>query len=106
MSSSDDSLKNMQEYAAKYITGGMASSFRANQFTGVPMYIKEASGPRFTDISGKEYIDFVSQTSGTEGVRSCHPKVVEAVKKQVEILSHTCSWMTSIPKIEMAEKLA
>ncbi len=48
----------MQRDAARYITGGMSSSFRANQFTGVPMYVVHADGPRFVDYAGKEYIDF------------------------------------------------
>ena len=51
-------LTEWQKYAAKYITGGMSSSFRANQFTGVPMFVEKADGPGFTDLSGQEYIDF------------------------------------------------
>lgn len=36
----------------------MSSSFRAIQFTGVPMYAEKADGARFIDLTGKEYIDF------------------------------------------------
>ena len=71
-----------------------------------PVIMAEAKGSIIKDIEGKEYIDFASQTAGTAGVGSCHPRVVEAVKKQVEILPHTSSWLASIPKIELAEKLA
>ena len=55
---SNRSLKEVREEADRYLTGGMSSSFRANFFTCIPMYIKYADGPRFTDITGKEYIDF------------------------------------------------
>ena len=51
-------LSEIQEEAANYITGGMSSSFRANFFTGLPMYTTKAKGPRFTDCTGKEFIDF------------------------------------------------
>lgn len=51
-------LIEWQKSAAEYITGGMSSSFRANQFTGVPMFVEKADGPKFTDLSGQEYIDF------------------------------------------------
>jgi len=51
-------LSDMQEEAARYLTGGISSSFRANFYTGIPMYASSARGPRFTDCTGKEYIDF------------------------------------------------
>ena len=51
-------LQEMQKEAARYITGGMSSSFRANQFTGLPMFVQRADGPRFVDYAGREYIDF------------------------------------------------
>lgn len=52
------SLQEVREEADRYLTGGISSRFRANYFTGIPMYIKNADGSRFTDITGKEYIDF------------------------------------------------
>ena len=52
------SLIEIQEEAENYITGGMSSSFRANFYTGLPMYASKAMGPRFTDCTGKEFIDF------------------------------------------------
>ena len=52
------SLSEIQEEAENFITGGMSSSFRANLYTGLPMYANKAQGPRFTDCTGKEFIDF------------------------------------------------
>ena len=52
------SLSEIQEEAENFITGGMSSSFRANFYNGLPMYATKAHGPRFTDCTGKEFIDF------------------------------------------------
>ena len=52
------SLSKIQEEAGNFITGGMSSSFRANFYTGLPMYATKAHGPKFTDCTGKEFIDF------------------------------------------------
>jgi len=54
----NNSLLSFQKTASSYLTGGMSSSFRANQFTNVPMYLEEARGAKIRDIGGKEYLDF------------------------------------------------
>jgi len=71
-----------------------------------PVVVVEAKGSILKDIDGREYIDLVSQTSGTAGVGSCHPKVVEAIKKQADQMMHNSAWLINIPKVELAEKLA
>jgi 4-aminobutyrate aminotransferase-like enzyme len=71
-----------------------------------PIVAIEARGSILKDINGRQYIDFVSQTSGTAGVGSCHPRVVEAIKKQADSLLHNSAWLINIPKVELAEKLA
>ena len=52
-------------------------------------YVERASNAELWDVEGKRYIDF-----GT-GIAVCntghsHPKIVEAVKAQLEKFSHTC----------------
>jgi acetylornithine aminotransferase/acetylornithine/N-succinyldiaminopimelate aminotransferase len=52
-----------------------------------PVVLVKGSGARVWDSNGKEYLDFVA------GIAVCslghsHPKVVEAIKRQVETLSH------------------
>lgn len=71
-----------------------------------PIVAVEASGSILKDINGRQYIDFVSQTSGTAGVGSCHPRVIEAIKKQADSLLHNSAWLINKPKVELAEKLA
>lgn len=57
------------------------------------------------DISGREYIDAISSTAGPMGIGHSHPKVVEAVKKQVEKLSHTFMGNVTVERVELAKKL-
>jgi len=38
-----DSLYTVQQVASAFITGGMSSSFRANKYNGLPMYVNEVS---------------------------------------------------------------
>ena len=62
-------------------------------------------GARFYDANGKEYLDFLSQLFNVNlGIK--HPKVVEAVKKQVEIVNYTKNTFLNEPKIRLAKLLA
>lgn len=70
-----------------------------------PIYVDRAENSELWDVEGKRYIDF-----GT-GIAVCntghsHPRIVEAVKKQVEKFSHTCVMVTPYaPAVELAEAL-
>ncbi len=70
-----------------------------------PVFIERARNAEMWDVEGKRYIDF-----GT-GIAVCntghsHPKIVDAVKNQVERFSHTCVMVTPYPSaVELAEKL-
>ncbi|TXK89559.1 aminotransferase class III-fold pyridoxal phosphate-dependent enzyme, partial [Parageobacillus sp. SY1] len=71
--------------------------------TGI--FIKEAKGAIITDVDGKEYIDFAGGI-GVQNVGHCHPKVVEAVKRQAESFIHPCFHVTAYESyVELAEKL-
>jgi glutamate-1-semialdehyde 2,1-aminomutase len=71
-------LVDCQNVAAKFITGGMSSSFRKNAFTNIPMYVERADGARFTDLTGKEYIDFF-MCHGAVLLGHNRPEVKEAI---------------------------
>jgi 4-aminobutyrate aminotransferase/(S)-3-amino-2-methylpropionate transaminase len=70
-----------------------------------PVYVEHAKNSEIWDVEGKRYIDF-----GT-GIAVCntghsHPKVVEAVKAQVDKFSHTCVMVNPYEvAVELAEKL-
>ena len=65
----------------------------------------EGKGAILKDINGKEYIDGISGTNGPLLVGHSHPKVVQAVKDQVEKLSQHMTIFDNIPSIEAASKL-
>ncbi|WP_406077322.1 4-aminobutyrate--2-oxoglutarate transaminase [Micromonospora sp. NBC_00858] len=55
----------------------------------VPSYVDRASGGTITDVDGREWIDFAAGIAVTS-VGNSAPKVVEAVRAQVERFTHTC----------------
>jgi len=56
-------------------------------------YVDHASGGTLTDVDGNEWIDFASGIAVTS-VGNSAPRVVEAVKRQVELFTHTCFMVT------------
>ena len=55
----------------------------------LPSYVDHASGGTLTDVEGREWIDFGSGIAVTS-VGNSAPRVVEAVRAQVERFTHTC----------------
>ncbi len=81
------------------------AAFARGQGNIAPVYIERAQNAELWDVEGKRYIDF-----GT-GIAVCntghsHPKVVAAVKKQLDRFSHTCVMVTPYDSaVRLAEKL-
>lgn len=70
-----------------------------------PIFAAKASGAQLWDIDGKEYIDFVGGI-GVLNAGHNHPKVVQAVKDQLDRYSHTCFQVVMYePYIELAQRL-
>jgi 4-aminobutyrate aminotransferase / (S)-3-amino-2-methylpropionate transaminase / 5-aminovalerate transaminase len=70
-----------------------------------PMFAQEAKGALLTDVDGNTFIDFGGGI-GVMNVGHANPRVVEAVKDQVERFTHTCFYVTEYePYIELAERL-
>ncbi|MER7458213.1 4-aminobutyrate--2-oxoglutarate transaminase [Micromonospora sp. NPDC126480] len=55
----------------------------------IPSYVARAGGGTITDVDGREWIDFAAGIAVTN-VGNSAPRVVEAVKAQVERFTHTC----------------
>ena len=71
----------------------------------VPVFIAEGTGASFTDVDGNTFLDF-SGGLGCLVVGHSHPKVVEAVKRQAELFSHTdFSVVPYEPWVALAERL-
>ncbi|WP_394173418.1 4-aminobutyrate--2-oxoglutarate transaminase [Thalassotalea litorea] len=70
-----------------------------------PVYIERGENAELWDVDGNRYIDFAT------GIAVCntghsHPKVVAAVKQQLDKFSHTCVMVNPYESaIELAEKL-
>jgi len=68
--------------------------------------IVKAEGCRMWDVNGKEYIDLIGGISVCN-VGHCHPKVVEAIKKQVDSYMHIMVYgeLVESPQVQYAKKL-
>jgi len=87
----------LQERKIKVIARGQGNMY--------PVYVDHAENAEIWDVEGNRYIDF-----GT-GIAVCntghsHPKVVAAVKAQLDKFSHTCVMVNPYEvAVELAEKL-
>ncbi|HEY0837813.1 MAG TPA: 4-aminobutyrate--2-oxoglutarate transaminase [Azospirillum sp.] len=71
----------------------------------LPVYIERAENAEMWDVEGRRFIDFAGGIAVLNtGHR--HPKVVEAVKKQLDAFTHTCVMVTPYESfVELAERL-
>jgi len=70
-----------------------------------PVYAARARNAVVVDVEGREYIDFAAGI-GVMNVGHSHPKVVEAIKEQAELFTHTCFGLVGYePYLRLAEKL-
>lgn len=70
-----------------------------------PFAVRSGSGALLKDADGNQYIDF-SAGAASLNTGTCHPKIVEAIKKQAdELLCYTIGYMYEESAVELAEKL-
>jgi 4-aminobutyrate aminotransferase / (S)-3-amino-2-methylpropionate transaminase / 5-aminovalerate transaminase len=83
--------------------GELRGTVMAKGFSsGKPMYIASAQGAMIYDVEGKEYIDFGGGIA-VMNVGHSNPKVIQAIKDQVDKFTHTCFM---VAPYEVAVKLA
>jgi acetylornithine/N-succinyldiaminopimelate aminotransferase len=79
------------------------------QTSAAPMALEivKAEGSRLWDATGKEYIDLIAGISVCN-VGHRHPKVVEAIKKQLDSYMHIMVYgeLVESPQVQYAKKLA
>jgi len=69
------------------------------------VYIEKARNAELWDVEGKRYIDFGAGIA-VSNTGHCHPKIIGAVKKQIDAFSHTCVMVTPYENsVTLAEKL-
>ena len=70
-----------------------------------PFFVARAEGTRVWDTEGREYLDFIGGI-GVLNTGHRHPRVVEAVKRQLDTLMHTCFQVASYDGyVELAARL-
>lgn len=73
--------------------------------TAHPLVIERAKGSEVWDVEGNRYLDFVGGI-GVLNVGHNHPAVVNAVTKQLGLVSHACFQVVAYPGyIELARRL-
>jgi predicted acetylornithine/succinylornithine family transaminase len=82
----------------------LADEHIMNTYRRVPIALVKGKGIRVYDANGKEYLDFVA------GIAVCnlghsHPKVVAAIQKQAENLTHVSNIYYTQPQAEVAALL-
>lgn len=70
-----------------------------------PLAVKSGKGAIIEDLDGNRYIDMLS-SAGAINTGHCHPKVVEAIKKQSEqLILYTHAYMYQEPLVKLSQEL-
>ena len=78
---------------------------QAARVTYFPLAVKSAHGAIVVDADGNKYIDLLASAASIN-VGHSHPKVVEAIIKQVkELINYTSGYVYHEPMLELAKKL-
>jgi acetylornithine/N-succinyldiaminopimelate aminotransferase len=90
-----DTVGNPKE--RKAMTGACLMS----TYKPLPLYFARGLGTRLWDRDGREYLDAVAGVAVTN-VGHCHPRIVEAIQQQAQLLLHT----SNLYGIEWQQRLA
>ncbi|WP_185267133.1 4-aminobutyrate--2-oxoglutarate transaminase [Halopseudomonas xiamenensis] len=70
-----------------------------------PLFIERAENATIWDVQGRQYIDFAGGIA-VLNTGHCHPKVIDAVKRQLELYTHTCFQVVAYePYVALCEKI-
>jgi 4-aminobutyrate aminotransferase/(S)-3-amino-2-methylpropionate transaminase len=73
--------------------------------TSLPVFASDASNAEIIDVEGKRYIDFAAGIA-TLNTGHCHPRVIAAVREQLEHFTHTAFQVVGYEKyVELCERL-
>lgn len=69
------------------------------------IFVARASNAELWDVEGRRYIDFAGGIA-VLNTGHCHPQIIEAVKSQLELYTHTCFQVVAYePYVALAERL-
>ena len=86
--------------ASRLLPGGVLGGYSAP--AELSFVVREARGARLTDVSGREYVDYILG-SGPLVLGHAHPAVVSAVERQLR--KGTTYFQLSEPTLELAEEI-
>ena len=86
--------------ASRLLPGGVLGGYSAP--AELSFVVREARGARLTDVSGREYVDYILG-SGPLVLGHAHPAVVAAVERQLS--KGTTYFQLSEPTLELAEEI-
>ena len=75
-----------------------------NTFGPPKLVLTRGEGAHVWDTDGKEYVDLLGGIA-VNALGHGHPALVEAVTAQLGTLGHISNFFTSVPQVELAEKL-
>lgn len=75
-----------------------------NNYSALPAVLSRGEGVFLYDVDGKRYYDYLSAYSSVNQGH-CHPKIIDALIKQVSVLHHTSRAFHSDLLVEYAEFL-
>jgi glutamate-1-semialdehyde 2,1-aminomutase len=95
--------RDLYERACRRIPGGVTSNVRF--FPPYPIYMSRAAGSKIYDIDGREYIDYCL-AFGPLVAGHGHPRLVEAVQRELLRAGTVIFGAPSELELQMAERLA
>ena len=81
------------------------NQFVIGNYYRLPRVIVRAQGAQMWDADGREYLDFFPGWA-VSGIGHCHPKVVEAIRRQAGELIHIDNTFYSLPQGQLAQLLS
>ncbi|RTI54302.1 4-aminobutyrate--2-oxoglutarate transaminase [Thermus scotoductus] len=94
----DSRNQTLWQLRERYVPRGVAQAH--------PVFVARAEGSRIWDVDGKEYLDFAGGI-GVMNVGHGHPRVLQAVRAQLERFTHACFQVTPYEAyVRLAERLA
>lgn len=72
----------------------------------LPLAFERGEGVYLWDVEGRRYLDFVSGGRAGCGLGHCHPRVVEAIKRQAETLTYVSNDYYSPVRSRLARRLS
>ena len=81
------------------------SRYIIHTYKRAPLVLVKGKGTKVWDTEGKEYLDFLAGIA-VNALGHCHPKIVEAIKKQAQTLIHVSNIYYIEPQVRLGKMLA